>query len=152
METTAAELIHLVETSRAVTRDVFPLPNFEDCIDYAICEAAEYLDARLRIRRTEDKRNHRRAADPRAEWGQCGYMIASALMQCEYTLVEPFGWNGDAYVVIERLAVARINQDADYVYLAFLSWIDECRAYRWDSRRLLASTCAQFEKKHGLVV
>lgn len=134
--------------SRAITRDVFPLPNFEDCIDYAICEAAEYLDARLRIRRTEDKRNHRRAADPRAEWGQCGYMIASALMQCEYTPVESFGWHSGAWVVIERLAGARINQDADQVYQAFLSWIDECRAYGWDPRRLLTSTCVQFEKKH----
>lgn len=75
-------------------------------------------------------------------------MIASALMQCEYAPVESFGWHRGAYVVIERLAVARINQDADQVYLAFLSWIDECRAYGWDSQRLLASTCAQFEKQH----
>lgn len=101
MEQIPAELVHLVEMSRAITRDVFPLPNFEDCIDYAICESAEYLDARLRIRRTEDKRNHRRTADPRAEWGQCGYMIASALMQCEYAPVESFGWHRGAYVVNE---------------------------------------------------
>ena len=140
-------LVEIVRRSRALTNDVFPLPHFDDSIDYAICEAAEYLDARLRLRRTEDKRNHRRAADPRAEWGQCGYMIASALMQCEYEPSPAPRWSSGVYAVIERLALAH-SGDTDSLAQALSLWSRECRAYGWQPAKLLAETCAAFEKKH----
>lgn len=70
-----------VRLSRSLTNATFPLPAPLDCVRYAITELAEMDDALLRMERAGDKRNNTRNTDPRAEMGQCGYMLLSALVQ-----------------------------------------------------------------------
>lgn len=74
-------LIETAKESRRRTAEYFPLPDVDACIDYAITEAAEYLDAYLRAHRAGDKRRQDKDHSMVKEWGQCGYMLASAAIQ-----------------------------------------------------------------------
>ena len=51
----------------------------------------EFFDAELRATASGELRNNDKAHDPRSEWGQAGYMIASALIQS--TNIEPMPEN-----------------------------------------------------------
>lgn len=98
-------LYRLIETarkSRQRTAAYLPLPDADACIDYAITEsgeylkaltqayideaiisATEYLDAYLRAHRKGDKRRQDKDHSMVKEWGQCGYMLASAAIQMD---------------------------------------------------------------------
>lgn len=142
--------VEMVEESRDRTAETFPLPSVFDCIDYAICEAAEMLDALLRSRRTGDKRNNERQVDARAEWGQCGYMIASALIQTNYEPHTYYDEYADGQMVvydcIHWLAREQMERDASLVD-AMGCWVFYCQSQGWDAKKLLRETCAEFERK-----
>lgn len=146
-------LVSIVQESRNLTALVFPLPDVADCVDYAITEAGEYLDAVLREKRQGDKRNHEKDSDRRKEWGQCGYMIASAMMQIENCPVEtaiPPDNGGSVYSVLVSLCgyQRRVTDDPDWLAEALEDWSTVCECESWDATDLLMDTCAAFERKH----
>ena len=171
--TTLYDYVEIVRESRERTNSVFPLPDVDSCIDYAITEAGEYLDAVLREKRDTDKRNRDKDHDARKEWGQCGYMIASALIQID---VEE--WNGDSIVLIAANFLAHdciaglcefrthtsfwilgeteprtaYMKEAFDLHDALVAWVALCRRYGWEPAALLRETCAAFERKHLPVV
>lgn len=72
----------IVFRSRERLHGYFPWPEtLVANTEYAVTEAAEYLDALIRLRRVTDKRNRNKDHDPLKELGQCGYMIASGLLR-----------------------------------------------------------------------
>ena len=152
------ELIEIVSASRYGTNGVFPLPDSDSCIDYAITEAGEHLDAVLRERRNGDKRNNDKQHNPRKEWGQCGYMIASAIIQHD----DAKRWDADCwfaerepdfvgfYDVMLALCGARMFGDGSGI--DELDVLDSWHAFAvkcgWNPADLLSETCADFERKH----
>ena len=104
--TTLADLVEIVRASRERTDSVFPLPDVGSCIDYAITEAGEYLDAILRDKRNGDKRNNSKDHDARKEWGQCGYMICSAIIQTNTDHLDRFDW--EPYITAPELSLIHI--------------------------------------------
>ena len=153
---TLYDLVEIVRESRERTNDVFPLPNVDDCIDFAITEAGEYLDA-LKRENTTYKRNNDKAHNARNEWGQTGYMIASAIIQTDTDHLDRLDWEpyvpaaeGNLYVVIARLCDIRtgLRVDENPLIDAFDQWnayAELCGYYPAD---LLRETCAAFEAKH----
>jgi hypothetical protein len=150
------ELVEIVRASRERTNGVFPLPDVDSCIDYAITEAGEYLDAVLREQRNGDKRNNDKQHNPRKEWGQCGYMIASAIMQ----MPEFDDYDSGDWIPLERPELNSV-----YTLLILLCEIKEVFTNRaevdaldiwhaftvqcgWNPADLLTETCADFERKH----
>ena len=153
--TTLAELVDIVRQSRERTDSVFPLPDVDSCIDYAITEAGEYLDAVLRDKRDTDKRNRDKDHDARNEYGQCGYMIASALIQ-----MRPMGSTldvdtlaGEFYAIFSLLAGFRNDaiSDTSIIY-ALGEWSAFAMQRGENPAELLRETCAAFEAKHLPVV
>lgn len=142
-----AGLVGIVAGSRARTSLVFPLPDVPGCVDYAICEAGETLDAILRKRRNGDKRNNERQINERVEWGQCGYMIASGLMQTEYDLHGYASDGATIYDVLHWLAQEAVEMDGSLVD-AMIEWCAYCDWCDWNEDELLRETCAEFERKH----
>lgn len=149
-------LVDEVQESRARTAGVFPLPDAVDCIDYAITEAAEYLDALLRERRAGDKRNNDKAHDARKELGQCGYMICSAVMQTDTSRLDEIDWESvwfdvvSIYDVLEYLcAVQNESTGSDYPELEALdAWHAFAVIFVGNPADLIRETCADFERKH----
>jgi len=142
-----AEYVGIVAGSRARTAHVFPLPDVPGCVDYAICEAGETIDAILRERRRNDKRNNERQVNSRIEWGQCGYMIASGLMQTEYDLHTYAHEQYTLYQVLFFLALEAVEMDGSLVD-AMAAWVVYCQWCEWNPAELLRDTCADFERKH----
>jgi len=150
-----SDYVDIVRESRQKIAGVFPLPDVSACIDYAITEAAEAIDARLRAQRNGDKRNNGKQLDERAEWGQCGYMIASAIIQIDTSHVYMHTCfdcaDGNIYAVIRSLCTA---QDKRFVIdtVQHIDAMDKWQAYAqrkgWDAAELLRETCAAFEAKH----
>ena len=152
------ELIEIVRVSRCGTKGVFPLPDSDSCIDYAITEAGEYLDAVLRERRNGDKRNSDKQHNPRKEWGQCGYMIASAIIQND----DASHWDADCWVVEHKpdfvgfydvmLALCGARMLGDNSGIDELEALDSWHAFTvkcgWNPAEMLTETCADFERKH----
>lgn len=154
--TTLCDLVEIVRVSRERTAGVFPLPTVDDCIDFAITEAAEFIDA---LKRENDtyKRNNDKEHNKRNEWGQTGYMICSAIIQTDTDHLDRFDWEpyitaaeGNLYVVITRLCDVRTG-------LAFeenptIDALDHWNAYAelcgYNPADLLRETCAAFERKH----
>lgn len=141
------QLVRIVSNSRARTNLVFPLPDVSGCVDYAITEAAEYLDAKIRTRRNGDKRNNERNINERIEWGQCGYMIASGLMQTDYDLQGYASDGGTIYDVLHWLAQEAVEMDGSLID-AMINWVIVCQFEDWNPAQLLRDTCADFERKH----
>lgn len=157
--TTLYDYVAIVQESRWRTDGVFPLPDVNSCIDYAITEAGEYLDAVLREKRDTDKRNNDKEHSTRKEWGQCGYMIASAIIQIDTHHLDDLDWQpyidtdeGDVYIVIARLCeiqtgYALLGSDNPTV-----DALDQWHAFAvkcgWNPAELLRETCAAFEAKH----
>ncbi len=148
-----SNLASIVKESRNLTALVFPLPDVAGCVDYAITEAGEYLDAVLRAKRTGDKRNHDKDSDERREWGQCGYMIASAMMQidgCPMETAIPPDDSGSVYSVLVSLCgyQRRITYDPDWLVEGLQDWTVVCSTNSWTAAELMAETCTAFERKH----
>ena len=141
-------LVSIVQESRDLTALVFPLPDVAGCVDYAITEAGETLDAILREKRTGDKRNHDKDSDERREWGQCGYMIASAMIQIPNCPMETPNAGGSVYTVLQDLCSYRQLPGADWLTYALADWAFACNANGWDVVGLMAETCTAFERKH----
>ena len=145
-----SNLVQIVRDSRSMTAMVFPLPDVDGCVDYAITEAGETLDAMLREKRTGDKRNNSKQSDVRKEWGQCGYMIASAIIQCNDLLdsMEAPEFGNDIYGAIVQLCQYRVTEDKSWIVDAMVSWVDTCESNGWDAAELMVETCNAFERKH----
>ena len=143
-------LVEIVRESRRRTSDVFPLPDIEGCIDYAITEAAEHLDAILRDNRLGDKRNRDKAHDARREWGQCGYMILSALIQMPPEAMN-ISYTGDesVYDMLLWLCLYQTADDETALPDALQVYVNLCNATGWDDLALMRETCAAFERKHS---
>ena len=159
--TTLADLVDIVRASRERTAGVFPLPDVDSCIDYAITEAGEYLDAILREKRDADKRNRDKAHDARKEWGQTGYMICSAIIQQNTDHLDRLDWEpyvpaaeGNLYVVIARLCDIRtgLAQGDPPTVDALDQWNAYAELCGYDPAELIRETCAAFEAKHLPVV
>lgn len=135
--------------------------------EYALTEAAEYLDALLRIRRSTDKRNRNKDHDPLKELGQCGYMIASGLLRtgvpAESTIVlsqllpaqghmHAYGnlVNGLANTIRASYPPGESEEKAAHQLL--LSWGCWCFLARWHrnttAAELLLGAAKGFEDKH----
>lgn len=149
------ELVNIVQASRERTNAVFPLPDIHSCIDYAITEIGEYIDAVLRERRNGDKRNNDKAHSPRSEWGQCGYMIASAIIQDELPPMDTLDWEAfrsgaTAYSVL--IDACEIQAGTAIEYAPLVDLLDSWQCYAcingWEPKQLLRDTCAAFERKH----
>jgi hypothetical protein len=168
------DLIDIVRESRNYTNAVFPLPDVDSCIDYALTEAGEhikalraayineaivsatdYLDAVLRERRNGDKRNTDRKHTPRSEWGQCGYMIASAIIQEALPALDDGDWmpfcdKATVYSVIRQ--GCDIREDVSDAYTPSIDMLDSWQWYAgkmgWNPADLLRETCVTFELKH----
>ena len=155
---TLKTLVDIVQKSRQRTAAYFPLPDIKSCIDYAITESAEHLDAVLREKRNGDKRNNAKEHNARKEWGQCGYMVASAIIQdmpTELSTVDIWDcnmWSSDKNVYAVLVILANIQSGefyTDYRYIDALDvWHSVSHALGYDSAELLRETCAAFEAKH----
>ena len=66
-------LIEIVRHSRQATAPVFPLPNMDRCVRYAITELGEFFDAELRPRHRENLETMTRRTIP----GQSGVRQAT---------------------------------------------------------------------------
>ena len=145
-----SNLVQIVRDSRSMTAMVFPLPDVDGCVDYAITEAGETLDAMLREKRTGDKRNNSKQSDVRKEWGQCGYMIASAMIQIDGCEMESDNSMSYIYSVFELLCAFRMSPSEIAWHLAdaLEIWQSFCHVNAWDAAELMAETCNAFERKH----
>jgi len=141
-------LVSIVQESRDLTALAFPLPDVAGCVDYAITEAGEYLDAILREKRNGDKRNNVKDSDIRKEWGQCGYMIASAMMQEDNRPDDVADGRPSIYAVLQWLCYYRMSGDISWLESALFDWATVCDANGWDATELIAETCNAFERKH----
>ena len=143
-------LVSIVKESRDLTAMVFPLPDVAGCVDYAITEAGEYIDAIKREERTGDKRNNDKAHNKRHEWGQCGYMIASAMIQIPDCEMESDNSWSDVYTVLELLCGFQKfpSEIGWHLADALEVWSHAGSANGWDAAHLLMDTCTAFEHKH----
>ncbi|MBE2198106.1 MAG: hypothetical protein IAE79_05810 [Anaerolinea sp.] len=73
------DLHKLVWRFRQLAQPDYPTPNPVDSLYYAFTEAGEAIDAMLRKKRPNDKRNNRRNLDPLDEWADCAFMVLTAL-------------------------------------------------------------------------
>lgn len=73
-------LLRQVRSHRLAVLHSFAWPDAPQCVAYALTEVGEYTDALLREQRAGDNRAAQRERDALLEWGQCGYMLASALL------------------------------------------------------------------------
>ena len=155
--TTLADLVEIVRESRERTDSVFPLPDVDSCIDYAITEAGEYLDAVLREKRDTDKRNRDKAHDARKEWAQTGYMIASAIIQKPTDHLDALDWQpyfdatiADFYALVRLMCDIRTNnaESENPEVDALDMWQAQALYSGWNPADLLRETCAAFEAKH----
>lgn len=73
-------LLSRVRAHRQSVAHAFAWPSAAQCAAYALSELGEYTDALLRQQRPRDNRAASRERDAMVEWGQCGYMLASALL------------------------------------------------------------------------
>ena len=152
------DLIDIVYESRQRMADTFPLPSFGDCVRYAITEGGEMIDAQLRQEREYHRRNNSRNVDPRTEFGQMGYMIASALIQNTPPVFaqEIYHQSPTVYSVLIPLNKYMDVQNVwrafpSLVVTAMATWADACTGYGWDAADLLTETCAAFEAKWAKV-
>ena len=145
-----SNLVSIVRESRSTTAMVFPLPDVAGCIDYAITEAGETLDAMLREKRIGDKRNNVKESDVRREWGQCGYMIASAMFQIDGCSMITPNVGGTVYTVLVALCSYRMSPFGTIEWLtdALGDWKSICDDNGWTAAELMAETCTAFERKH----
>ena len=160
---TLADSVDIVRQSRERTAGVFPLPDTWDCVDYAITEIGEALDAELRMKRNGDKRNHDKEATPehkRMEVGHAGYMLASALMQTTYHFTKTdndralMRWEMPPTLrsIVWYACIAGDFEAPDELGLAFVTWVAYCLHNGYEPVELLRETCAAFEAKHLPVV
>jgi hypothetical protein len=147
-------LIETVRGSRQRTAAYFPMPDAGSCIDYAITEAAEYLDAYLRAHRADDKRRQDKDHSMVKEWGQCGYMLVSALIQHDLRLNPEdcelmFADDGiEVYGVIQQMCGARKDGERGVLFDAIDLWT--CFAMQTlhvEPLALMVETCRHFEDK-----
>lgn len=146
--TTLAELVDIVRQSRERTAGVFPLPTVDDCIDFAITEAAEYIDALKREDATY-KRNNDKAHNKRSELGQAAYMVCSAFIQMPpETLQRSYEGDETIYDMLMWLCLYRTAEDETALPDALQVYVNLCAYNGWNPAELLRETCAAFEAKH----
>ena len=158
MTYTLAELADVVRKSREKTNPYYPMPNVEKSFRFAFTECGEFEDALLREDQTF-ARNNNRDRDARAEYGQVGYMIATAVFQlvddpsCSYDGMNYTYRMGktvtrdesDMYDVAKYLVSAiRRHQ---FAHETLTLWARSCYNYGYDPMELLKETCAAVEAK-----
>lgn len=104
----------------------------------------------LRAKRTGDKRNNVKDSDIRKEWGQCGYMIASAMMQIDDCPMITPNVGGTVYTVLVALCSYRMSPSGTVEWLtdALSDWESVSGDNGWTAAELMAETCNAFERKH----
>jgi hypothetical protein len=75
----AKNLRDMVWEVREYLGDNWPTPNTEDSLAYAVTEVGEAIDADLRSRRPDDKRNNNRNVSVEHELAQAAMMLLTAL-------------------------------------------------------------------------
>lgn len=146
--TTLEDLVEIVRESRERTNSVFPLPDVDSCVDYAITEAGEYLDAIMRDKRNGDKRNNSKDHDARRELGQAAYMVCSAFIQIPPEAMQvSYSGEESIYDMMMWLCLVRTN-DEDALPDALQVYVNLCMAEGYNPADLLLETCAAFEAKH----
>ena len=75
----AKNLRDMVWEVRKYLGDNWPTPNTEDSLAYAVTEVGEAIDADLRSRRPDDKRNNNRNVSVEHELAQAAMMLLTAL-------------------------------------------------------------------------
>lgn len=171
-------LYRLIETarkSRQRTATYLPLPDADACIDYAITEsgeylkaltqayideaiisATEYLDAYLRAHRKGDKRRQDKDHSMVKEWGQCGYMLASAAIQMDLDAVDFYpedyellylGESVTVYHLIGVLCNVRLARSCCLLESLDLWACFAMQTLHVDPVALMAETCQYFEDK-----
>lgn len=159
MTYTLAELADVARKSREKTNPYYPMPNVEKSFRFAFTECGEFEDALLR----EDPtfaRNNNRDRDARIEFGQVGYMIATAVLQLADDPARSYDDMNyasrihatvkkdncyDMYSVAEQVigAIRRRGFSHETLYV----WGCSCYNYGYDPMELLKETCAAVEAK-----
>jgi len=157
------QIIARVHESRRRTDGTFPLPSVVDCIRFAITEAGETLDAQIRSESNTYIRNNGRNHDPRMEWGQCGYMIVSALRSDTTDGLQGHSQpqtKTQAYCETVRSLCVALEYESEGLHheallnltCAVFAWVEFCIAMGWEPDALIDETCAAFEAKHAVKV
>lgn len=94
----------LVWDFRALAREYWPTPSPDDALRYAFTEAGEAMDALLREKRPNDKRNHDKDHDRLDEWADCAIMLITALPGD----VDSFVWHPALLSIRDELMCLRI--------------------------------------------
>ena len=146
----------MVAEHRAASAGYYPMPATGDNAIYAIEETDEYLDARMRSRPSDHKRNNDRQPDPAEELGQMGYMIASAAISLAAGDDEPAAYPDELAAAIaanmattlrllgdRQPGAARIAIDG-----ALSAWVHLCSLTGHDPAELLSAVAAKIDRKH----
>lgn len=144
----------------------FSLPDSQRCARYSLTEGAETDDEILRAE-FDDVRNNDRQRNARAEWGQTGYMILSALMQLKYpadilerriTAGSPSHNPMWLYGAMMGCLAAYLQESATHhpfaqygqsLCWAWVYWLHCAELREWDALELIEDTCTAFENKHA---
>lgn len=96
-----------IATTRALVESFHPTPSFQDCMAYAVTEAAEALDAIMRLERAGDDRTRPHAAKDSLgrELAQTAEMLGTAANLVGHDL-GPLGRSIDAYPASKQDAIA----------------------------------------------
>lgn len=155
---TLKDLIDVVRESRMKTNPYYPMPDIEKSFRFAFTECGEFEDALLR-KEPGFVRNNSKEVNARAEYGQVGYMIATAMFQ----LVDDPEHSYDNMDYTRRIHyVTRPNDEDVYDVVVFLinairreeyahdtlsAWANSCYGYGCDPMELLIETCKAVEEK-----
>lgn len=145
-----------VAAHRAASAGYYPMPATADNAIYAIEETGEYLDARMRSRPSDHKRNNERQPDPAEELAQMGYMIASTAISLEAGDDEPAEYADElaAAIAANMASALRLLGDRrpeaarQAIDGAFSAWVHLCQLTGHDPAELLDQVAAKIDRKH----
>jgi hypothetical protein len=127
------DLHALVWQFRGMVSDFWPTPEPADALRYAFTEAGEAMDASLREKRPNDKRNNDKDHDRLDEWADCAIMLLTAVTDDVTDLLVPY------------LAETAKKDDDDYLCLR-VAW----HLYYSPSGMGLAETIGEIARYTGI--
>lgn len=148
-------LIRVVAEHRREMDGARPYPPTGDCILFAVTEAAEVIDAVLRLE-PRYLRNNARQVSAAAEAGDLGYMIASAIDQIDRRQHLPVARAAvHTGQILDRLIYALIAIDRGQtgaarteLIAAMAAWQDLCRREGYGSPAdIMQETCDRMTAK-----
>ncbi|MFN8469589.1 MAG: hypothetical protein U0X20_28805 [Caldilineaceae bacterium] len=159
-------LARVEEAWRHLAGTAFLQPPAVDAARYALMEGAETDDANMRQERATDARNNDRNMDPRAEWGQAGFMLLTSILQVRAAsggqvvadnypaFKQAPAWLYGAFMgclanyVQEHAANHPFAKSGQSLAFAWLYWRQYAEAREWHAADLIEETCRTFEAKH----